>query len=93
MVLNHGYQAFTIPAIITELPEGYKWEEYEDGSGSIVGPDNKRYFSYDKVPYSYAGWIEYRRTEEKEWDIFYDSFSEYKEWVNTIFKNFIQKNK
>lgn len=29
------------------LPAGWRWVVYEDHSGSLKSPDNKRYFSFD----------------------------------------------
>ena len=30
------------------LPKGWKWQHYDDGSGSLQSPDGKSYFSYDR---------------------------------------------
>ena len=30
-----------------ELPEGWKWDSYSDGSGSLVSPSGKDYYQYD----------------------------------------------
>lgn len=30
-----------------KLPEGWEWQHWEDGSGSLRAPDGKHYFQYD----------------------------------------------
>lgn len=39
--------------LTTQLPEGWYWKEYEDGSGSLNSPDGKDYFSYDRQTQEY----------------------------------------
>jgi len=63
---------------ISNLPEGYKWQHFEDGSGSILGPDNKRYFRYDRQPYANVDGVEYKRDDSDSWSVFWDGFSDFK---------------
>lgn len=32
---------------VSDLPRGWNWNDYEDGSGSLVSPDGHSYYSYD----------------------------------------------
>lgn len=51
------------------LPEGWKWEHYEDGSGSLQSPDGKTYFQYDLYT------KEFKTSMEKpEW-VYMDDFT------------------
>jgi hypothetical protein len=43
------------------LPEGWTWRDYDDGSGSILNPKGNPKFSYDLMTQ------EYKSTEEKFW--------------------------
>jgi len=65
----------------TNLPDGYKWEHYEDGSGSIIGPDNKSYFSYDRQPYHNVDGVEYKRDDKTSWDVHWDGFASFKRFA------------
>ena len=65
----------------SNLPEGYYWECFEDGSGSICGPDKKTYFRYDCAPYANVGWIEYQSERFSSWDIFDGTLSEFKKFA------------
>ena len=75
----------------SKLPEAFRWECYEDGSGCIFGPNNKHYFSYDMAPYSNVGWIEYQRISGDGWRIFEGTLSEYKTYVEEQFADFIKQ--
>lgn len=79
------------------LPEGWVWKMYDDGSGYLESPDGKTYFDYD--------WTtgEYKITPEKSYDFFmvedyssggysiggFDKFKEYAE--DYINKNVLNK--
>lgn len=69
------------PEAVCNLPEGYKWNHYEDGSGSITGPDGRRYFAYDCQPYANAAGIEYQMTDTSAWSVFWDGFSAFKKFA------------
>lgn len=71
----------TIRPVMAENLSGYNWYMYSDGSGSIVSPDKTHYFSYDKQPYSSAGWIEYKAESGKGWSIYYDSFESFQKYA------------
>lgn len=66
---------------VTNLPEGYKWNHYEDGSGCIMGPNDTKYFSYDLAPYYNAGWVEYKKDSLSSWDIYLDGFDIFKRYA------------
>lgn len=79
----------TVPA--KELPEGWTWIEYDDGSGHLEAPDGKRYYNYDLSPYHAMGGIEYRETIAKHgeffpWDIFWGTLTEFKELAESRIK-------
>ena len=58
------YDFFEKPPEITpsaNLPDGWVWVDYWDGSGSLNSPDGKHYFSYDL----HTG--EYHQCDNEEW--------------------------
>lgn len=65
----------------SNLPVGYFWDCYEDGSGRICGPNKTSYFSYDCAPYANVGWIEYQRVRLGSWDVFDGTLSEFKQYA------------
>lgn len=82
------------------LPEGWVWQQYDDGSGHLKSPDGTDYFSYD--------WTtgEYKTTrEDKHYDFFLDenyltggysigSFIEFKKFAEKwIDKNILKNEK
>lgn len=75
------------PEAVCNLPEGYKWNHYEDGSGSITGPDGKRYFAYDCQPYGNAAGIEYQMTDTSAWSVFWDGFSAFKKFAEETLRS------
>lgn len=80
-----------IKMILNEKLAGYFWKMYPDGSGSIVAPDKTHYFSYDKQPYSSAGWIEYKAESGKGWSIYYDSFESFQKYAEERLSEMIAK--
>jgi len=46
----------------SELPHGWNWQDYEDGSGSLRSPDGNTYYTYDlqtqdyRLPYATNDW-------------------------------------
>lgn len=67
-----------VPA--NQLPAGWQWEMYNDGSGSLHGPNSKRFYSYDLAPYATSGLIEYNATG-KGYDTFEGSLDRFREWA------------
>lgn len=63
-----------------QLPAGWQWEMYNDGSGSLHGPNSKRFYSYDLAPYATSGLIEYNATG-KGYDTFEGSLDRFREWA------------
>ena len=68
----------TVPA--NQLPAGWQWEMYNDGSGSLHGPNSERFYSYDLAPYATSGLIEYNATG-KGYDTFEGSLDRFREWA------------
>lgn len=71
-----GYK--TVPA--NQLPAGWQWEMNNDGSGSLIGPNTERLYSYDLAPYATSGLIEYNATG-KDYDTFEGSLDDFREWA------------
>ena len=67
-----------VPA--NQLPVGWQWEMYNDGSGSLHGPNSERFYSYDLAPYATSGLIEYNATG-KGYDTFEGSLDRFREWA------------
>ena len=67
-----------VPA--NQLPAGWQWEMYNDGSGSLHGPNSERFYSYDLAPYATSGLIEYNATG-KGYDTFEGSLNRFREWA------------
>lgn len=67
-----------VPA--NQLPAGWQWEMYNDGSGSLHGPNYERFYSYDLAPYATSGLIEYNATG-KGYDTFEGSLDRFREWA------------
>lgn len=67
-----------VPA--NQLPAGWQWEMYNDGSGSLHGPNSERYYSYDLAPYATSGLIEYNATG-KGYDTFEGSLDDFRNWA------------
>lgn len=71
-----GYKI--VPA--SQLPTGWRWVMYNDGSGSLQGPGDKCFYTYDRLPYANLGLIEYEAVG-KGYDTFDGTLDEFKEWV------------
>ena len=67
-----------VPA--NQLPAGWQWEMYNDGSSSLHGPNSERFYSYDLAPYATSGLIEYNATG-KGYDTFEGSLDRFREWA------------
>lgn len=67
-----------VPA--NQLPAGWQWEMYNDGSGSLHGPNSERFYSYDLAPYTTSGLIEYNATG-KGYDTFEGSLDDFRNWA------------
>ena len=61
------------------LPEGWKWVDYQDGSGHLTAPDGKCFFIYDGAPYANQGGIEFKETTQGLWGPFWGTLDEFKE--------------
>ena len=66
------------------LPRGWVWIQYYDGSGHLESPDRKVGFHYDLT--TYPGDIEWRKTKDHAWGVFYGSFDEFKEYAESVVK-------
>lgn len=67
-----------VPA--NQLPAGWQWEMYNDGSGSLIGPNAERFYSYDLAPHATSGLIEYNATG-KGYDTFEGSLDDFRNWA------------
>lgn len=72
-----------VPA--NQLPAGWQWEMYNDGSGSLHGPSSERFYSYDLAPYATSGLIEYNATG-KGYDTFEGSLDDFRNWAEQQIK-------
>jgi len=83
--LDEGFEENLIPA--SDLPDGWTWNDYDDGSGSLKSPSGHRYYSYDMQNQEYT--LPYGR---REWTVmrdFYDapkSLNEFKSYVENDLK-------
>lgn len=59
-LLDENFEENLIPA--SDLPQGWVWREYDDGSGSLRSPDGHSYYSYDlqtqeyRLPFGSREW-------------------------------------
>lgn len=86
----------TIRPIQIENLSGYNWHMYPDGSGSIEspGPVKEHYFSYDMIPYSNIGGIEYAEKSGKGWGIYYGTLKDFLQYAeNRLSEIIIENNK
>ena len=78
---EEDFEEKLIPA--AELPEGWTWNEFDDGSGSLKSPSGYRYYSYDlqtqeyKLPYGRNDWTSMRDFDEAPKSL--DEFKSYAE--------------
>lgn len=73
------------------LPKGYKWNHWEDGSGSITGPKGETYFSYDRQPYMNVDGVEYKKDDSSDWTVFWDGFGEFKKYAEAELRKKVQE--
>ena len=66
------------------LPDGWKWVDYPDGSGSLCSPNGTSFFSYDLAPYSNQGGIECKETKDDAWGVFWGTKGEFKEHAEAV---------
>jgi hypothetical protein len=82
---DEGFEENLIAA--SDLPDGWVWREYDDGSGSLQSPSGHRYYSYDLQTQEYT--LPYGRREWKGMRDFYDapkSLNEFKSYVENDLK-------
>jgi hypothetical protein len=54
----------------SDLPKGWSWNDYDDGSGSLKSPNGRSYYSYDlqtqeyKLPYGKNEWTDMKDRSE-----------------------------
>ncbi|KQK26043.1 hypothetical protein AR438_10710 [Chryseobacterium aquaticum] len=56
---DEGFEENLTPA--SDLPDGWTWNDYDDGSGSLKSPSGHRYYSYDLQTQEYT--LPYGRRE------------------------------
>ena len=66
------------------LPVGWLWKEYIDGSGHLESPIGVSFYSYDLQPYSLSGGIEYQNLPNTDFEVFKGSFKEFKAYAEAI---------
>ncbi len=79
---DEGFEENLTPA--SDLPDGWTWNDYDDGSGSLKSPSGHRYYSYDLQTQEYT--LPYGRREWTGMRDFYDapkSLNEFKSYVET----------
>ncbi|WP_028123325.1 hypothetical protein [Epilithonimonas tenax] len=82
---DEGFEENLIPA--SSLPNGWTWNDYDDGSGSLRSPSGHRYYSYDLQNQEYT--LPYGRREWTGMRDFYDapkSLNEFKSYVENDLK-------
>ena len=82
---DEGFEENLIPA--SSLPNGWTWNDYDDGSGSLRSPSGHRYYSYDLQNQEYT--FPYGRREWTGMRDFYDapkSLNEFKSYVENDLK-------
>ncbi len=83
---DEGFEENLIPA--SDLPDGWVWREYDDGSGSLKSPSGYSYYSYDLQTQEYR--LPYGRREWTGMRDFYDapkSLNEFKSYVENDLKS------
>ncbi len=72
-VINHHNPDNIIPTNETQtadLPKGWSWNDYDDGSGSLQNPNGNSYYSYDlqtqeyRLPYGNNDWTGMKDVDE-----------------------------
>ncbi len=82
---DEGFKEDLIPA--SNLPDGWTWNDYDDGSGSLKSPSGHSYYSYDLQTQEYT--LPYGRREWTGMRDFYDapkSLNEFKSYVENDLK-------
>ena len=70
------------------LPDGWKWVQYDDGSGHLDSPEHKKYFFYD------LSTKEFKIKKDDEYEKFEGSFEEFKKYAEKFMKyHLIEKEK
>ena len=76
------------------LPSGWRWVDYDDGSGYLQSPTEERYFSYDRAPYASQGGIEYRERAQDWYGPFWGTFSDFKCYAESVVsKKYLHESK
>mgnify|MGYP006925694591 CR=1 FL=1 len=59
------------------LPEGFQWVIWDDGSGHLQHPDGTISFDFDFLPYASLGGIEYRKSTIEHFSVFWGTRNEF----------------
>lgn len=66
------------------LPEGFFWRIWDDGSGHLLYLDGTESFAFDLAPYCLSGGVEFaQNSKDREWNVFWgakNEFMEFAEW-------------
>lgn len=100
MLFTEPDEVFDVTPKVTQaglLPDGWKWVDYDDGSGHLESPNGKKYFDYDRQPYYGSGNIEYREAETDLWGPFFDfdevgSFDDFKQTAEKTILEHVLEN-
>lgn len=96
--IQQEFNEFGIKEIQADnLPKGWVWQQYDDGSGHLKSPEGANYFSYDWTTGEYK-----IKREDKHYDFFLDenystggysigSFSEFKSYAENWINNNVLK--
>lgn len=88
---DEGFEENLTPA--SDLPDGWTWNDYDDGSGTLKSPSGHRYYSYDMLTQEYT--LPYGRREWTGMRDFYDvpkSLNEFKSYVENDLKAKVVQN-
>ncbi|MCY0970542.1 hypothetical protein [Chryseobacterium wangxinyae] len=89
---DEGFEENLTPA--SDLPDGWTWNDYDDGSGSLKSPSGHKYYSYDLQTQEYT--LPYGRREWTGMRDFYDapqSLNEFKCYIeNDLKEKAVQNN-
>ena len=101
---EHQYDGWEDDSLIrpaSNLPDGWKWRCYDDGSGSLFYGGNqpkvgalKTQIAYDLAPYANVGWVEVEIRDggrkPSNWSINQDGFKAFQEWAEQYVKRLLE---
>lgn len=76
-------------SLANTLPAGWVWIDFYDGSGHLESPKGESFYHYDVT--SYPGNVEWRKTANNAWNIFWDKLSEFKNFAENSMKEELEE--